>query len=68
MSRSTQLAAAMLAAILVPALAQQPVAYPSKGQSAATQSRDEGDCHVWAKGKTGVDPAQLAANPPPQET
>jgi hypothetical protein len=68
MNTFSRLAAAVLAATLVPALAQQPVAYPAKGQTAATQSKDEGECHVWAKSKSGVDPAQLAANPAPQET
>ncbi len=68
MKTSHRLAVAMLAAAVVPALAQQPFAYPAKGQSAATQSKDEGECHVWARNKSGVDPAQLAANPPAQET
>lgn len=63
-----RLAVALLAAAAVPALAQQPHAYPAKGQSASVQSKDEGECHIWAKNKTGVDPAQLAANPAPQET
>jgi hypothetical protein len=50
------------------ATAQNPIAYPAKGQSAAKQSKDEGECYSWAKKQTGVDPAVLAANPPPQET
>ena len=48
--------------------AQQPVVYPAKGQSAAQQSRDEGDCHVWSKKSTGIDPAVVAQSPPPQQT
>jgi hypothetical protein len=68
MNTIVRIAAAVLAASSLPALAQQPVAYPAKGQSTATQDRDEGECHSWAKSKSGVDPAQLAANPPPQET
>lgn len=63
-----RLAAASLAAVAAAALAQQPMAYPAKGQSVSKQSQDEGDCQVWAKNKSGVDPAQLAANPPPQES
>jgi hypothetical protein len=60
---------AMLAALSANALAQQrPIAYPSKGQSQATQDKDDGECHVWAKNKTGIDPAVTAANPPAQET
>jgi hypothetical protein len=61
-------AAALLAALPLGALAQQPLAYPAKGQSQARQDKDEGECHVWARNKTGVDPAVLASSPPPQET
>lgn len=50
------------------AMAQQPVIYPAKGQSAAQQNRDEGECHVWARNSTGVDPAAVARQPVPQET
>jgi hypothetical protein len=58
--------AALVAALLSsPALAQQPVIYPAKGQTAQQQQKDEGECHVWAKGKTGVDPAAMAAAPAP---
>jgi hypothetical protein len=68
--RNAKFAAAVLAAALpLAALPQQPpVAYPAKGQTAARQSKDEADCGAWAKNKSGVDPAQLAANPPPQES
>lgn len=50
------------------AQAQKPIIYPAKGQSPQQQQKDEGECHVWAKQNTGVDPAALAASPPPQET
>jgi len=50
------------------ALAQKPLVYPAKGQSASQQSRDDGECYVWAKQNTGVDPAVVAQTPPPQET
>lgn len=50
------------------AWAQQPIVYPAKGQSAAQQSQDEGACYAWAKQTTGVDPAVLAASPPPMNT
>ncbi|MBP0591505.1 hypothetical protein J8I87_17595 [Paraburkholderia sp. LEh10] len=43
----------------------QPVAYPAKGQSAQKQQQDESSCASWAKSKTGVDPAAVAATPPP---
>jgi len=50
------------------ALAQQPIIYPAKGQSAEQQKKDEGECHVWAKESTGIDPAAVAMNAPAQET
>jgi len=46
------------------ALADKPVIYPAKGQSAAQQQKDDGECYTWAKGNTGVDPAALAAAVP----
>jgi len=50
-----------------PALAQL-VIYPAKGQSAAQQQKDEGECYTWAKNQTGFDPAQASqAAPPPQQ-
>jgi hypothetical protein len=62
-------AGAMLAVLSLNAAAQQrPIAYPAKGQSQAKQDKDDGECHVWAKNKTGVDPAVTAATPPPQES
>jgi hypothetical protein len=62
-------ASAMLAVLSLDAAAQQaPVAYPAKGQSQARQDRDEGECQVWSRNKTGIDPATLAANPAPRET
>lgn len=61
-------AGALLLAWALGASAQQPAAYPAKGQSQARQDKDEGECHVWARNKSGVDPAALAANPPAQET
>jgi len=48
------------------AMAQKPLAYPAKGQSSAQQSRDDGECYVWAKQNTGIDPAVVAQTPPPQ--
>jgi hypothetical protein len=43
----------------------QPIVYPAGGQSAAQQQKDEGECHVWAKQNTGIDPAAVASQPPP---
>lgn len=58
----------MLAAVAlmmpVASLAQKPSAYPAKGQTAAQQSTDDGQCLAWAKQSTGIDPTALAAAPP----
>jgi hypothetical protein len=45
----------------------KPIVYPSKGQSPQQQQKDEGECYVWAKGNTGIDPAAVAAAPAPQQ-
>jgi hypothetical protein len=47
--------------------AQKPITYPAKGQSATQQTKDDGECYSWAKQSTGVDPANVAANPPPAQ-
>lgn len=47
------------------ALAQTPVIYPAKGQTAQQQASDDGACHAWAKQTTGIDPVALAQTPPP---
>jgi hypothetical protein len=46
----------------------KPIVYPSKGQSAQQQEKDEGECYAWAKsrtGHTGIDPAAATAAPAP---
>jgi hypothetical protein len=48
--------------------AQKPIVYPAKGQSSGQQSKDDGECYVWAKQTTGIDPAVVASTPPPQKT
>jgi outer membrane lipoprotein SlyB len=58
-------AAMLIVGTALPALAQQTIVYPSKGQSAQQQSSDEGACYAWAKQKTGIDPA-VVANAAPQ--
>jgi hypothetical protein len=63
---SALLAAAIF--LLLPAgvsAQKKPITYPAKGQNAAQQSKDDGECYVWAKQNTGVDPAAPAAPPPP---
>lgn len=55
---------ALIAGLAVLSLAAttraEPVAYPSKGQSAEQQNKDEYACHQWATKETGVDPVALA--------
>lgn len=46
-------------------LAQKPIVYPAKGQSPQQQNQDDGDCYVWAKHNTGIDPAVVAQTPAP---
>lgn len=66
MSRISRLSLGLVAAALCGSvLAAKPVVYPAKGQSASQQQKDEAECNTWAKGNTGVDPAAIAAAPPP---
>ena len=55
------------AAFALPAAAQTsaPIVYPAKGQSAEQQTKDQNECSAWAKQSTGIDPATVAATPPP---
>lgn len=57
--------AIVLAGMSATAWAQKPSAYPAKGQSAQQQSTDDTQCLAWAKQNTGIDPAAVAAAPPP---
>lgn len=60
------LAVTLATASFLAAQAQaKPIVYPSKGQSAQQQQKDEGECYVWAKSQTGIDPAAVAAAPAP---
>jgi hypothetical protein len=46
------------------------IVFPSKNQTPEKQSSDEGDCFVWAKSNTGIDPmaaAQPVAVQPTQD-
>ena len=36
-------------ALPLPAYAQQPIIYPSKGQSAEQQLKDQSECTTWAQ-------------------
>jgi hypothetical protein len=52
----------------LPASAQQPIAYPAKGQTPQQQQKDVGECQAWAKQTTGVDPVAVAQAPPPPQS
>ena len=66
MSTGKHLVLGALAAFLSSAaLAQQPIYYPAKGQSAGQQQTDTGECQAWATQTTGINPAQVASQPPP---
>ena len=43
------------------------VVFPAKDQSSGQQSTDEQACYGWAKSKTGIDPANITAPPPPAD-
>lgn len=70
---SAVLAASALAQTGSPSMASSAgiMAYPAKGQDAATQSKDDSECFTWAKQQSGFDPmsppptATVAAAPPP---
>lgn len=63
---SCALAVSFVAMGLLASHAQaKPIIYPSKGQSPQQQQKDEGECYVWARNSTGIDPAAVAAAPVP---
>lgn len=49
-----------LACAALGASAQQMIIYPARGQSVEQQTRDQGECQMWAKQTTGVDPIAIA--------
>jgi hypothetical protein len=57
------LVSVMALSLVAAASAQQLIIYPAKGQSPQQQSQDEGECYVWAKQSTGIDPVALASTP-----
>lgn len=66
MRHATPAAITLIAfALFAPAWAQKPSAYPAKGQGAEQKSKDDEQCLAWAKQDTGIDPAAVAATPPP---
>jgi len=52
-----------------PALGQDLIIYPAKGQSEAQMEKDKADCYLWAKKQTGFDPmaAPTATAPLPEK-
>ena len=50
-------------ALAAPAVAQEPIYYPAKGQSSQQVDKDKFDCQGWAKGQTGFDPMSPAPTP-----
>ena len=70
MKRATRMipVAFLAAAVAGPALGQQLIIYPQKGQSEEQQSKDRFECHNFAVQQTGFDPTQVAAAPPTQTT
>ncbi len=68
MKRIMQIAAgAALLSLAGVAAAQKPIVYPANGQSAQRQNQDDGECYVWSKQNTGIDPAAVAAAPAPAQ-
>ena len=50
--------------------AQDPIVYPSKGQSNEQMEKDKYECYNWAKQQSGFDPMQVptaTSAPPPQQ-
>ncbi len=52
-----------------PALAQELIVFPAKGQSEEQMEKDKFSCYSWAKGQTGFDPMEIpkASEPPPEQ-
>ena len=50
----------------VPALAQNLIIYPAKGQSQEQTEKDKFECYSWAKQQTGFDP--MVASTAPQQS
>ena len=65
MNASIRIASIVLLALATSATAQQPPAYPAKGQSQQQQGKDSTECRTWAQQTTGINPA-VASQPPPQ--
>lgn len=59
--------ASLVSALLLSFTTQADImVYPAKGQDSATQQQDEGECFIWAKNQTGIDPMSPVAAATPQ--
>ena len=60
----------LLAWMVGPVCAQDPIVYPAKGQSEDQMEKDQYQCYNWAKKETGFDPMKTPTTksaPPPKE-
>jgi len=57
------IAIAVIVGVTTPVASAQQYVYPSKGQNAQQQKKDEGECYTWAVQQSGYDPAK----PPPAQ-
>ena len=55
--------------VTAPAMADDLIIYPKKGQSEEQKEKDKFECYSWAKKETGFDPMEIpkATAPPPQK-
>jgi len=67
MHASTRIVSLVFLSASLAATAQQPPAYPAKGQSQQQQAKDSSECKTWAQQNTGINPA-VASQPAPQQT
>ena len=66
-ARRSAAALLVLSVMAEPAVAQNIIAYPMRGQDQAVQNRDRYDCYNWAEQQTGFNPqAQLYGSSMPE--
>ena len=63
-----QLIPGLLTFLVALPLIAEPIIYPAQGQSSEQQKQDEGECYIWARDNTGVDPAALATETAQQQS
>jgi hypothetical protein len=59
----------LAASLSVPALAQEQIIYPAKGQSSEQMEQDRFQCYTWARDNSGFDPMAppTTSSPPPRQ-